>query len=123
MPPSADPSNSDRGLLPVTRPAEYMERLGVHPHNSHERDIPGMVKALVAQAVRLGEDVDRAYDLDVNTNWRDYAKQLASRIKQQRGEIERLHRQVRELRADVHEAVERAETAERELSVIIEGAE
>ena len=91
----------------VKRPAEYMERLGVHPHASHEIDVPKAVADLASRAERLARDVEQAFDADASTDWREYAKALATRIKRQRHEIDRLHVKVRELRADVHERDER----------------
>lgn len=104
---SATPSRRSRRLLPLKRPADYMEEHGVHPHGSHEIDVPKMVAGLAEQAERVRRDVDAAYDVDKSTDWRVHAKQLAARIKNQRGEIYRLHRKVRDLRADIHERDER----------------
>ena len=107
MNPQARPSRSAGELDPIRQPSEYMLLSGVHPHPSHEHDVPGKVRKMVEEVNRLGREVERAYDADKNTTWREHAKALATRISRQRKEIQRLHRKVRELRADVHERDER----------------
>lgn len=92
-----------RRLMRLKKPAEHMEKYGVHPHVSHEIDVVAIVRDLAKCAERAAADVERGFDADVSTDWREYAKRLASRIKNQRREIDRLHKKVRELRADVHE--------------------
>ena len=109
--PSGNPN-----LLPVSTPSDYMAKWGVHPHISHEHDIPKLVAEMVRRVDALGHEVAKAYDADKNTTWREYAKHLAGRIKNQRREIERLHAKVRELRADVHERDERIAQLEAEIS-------
>jgi hypothetical protein len=86
---------------------------GVHPHVSHEIDVVKLVDSLASQASRVASEVERAYDTDATTDWREYAKQLAARIKAQRGEISRLHAKVRDLRADVHERDEQIAALQR----------
>lgn len=108
MPPDAsDVLSSRHDVFPITRPADHMEKFGVHPHISHEHDVPKLVRQVVAEVDRLGRQIEVFYDADKNTTWRDYAKLLATLIKNQRGELKRLHKKVRELRADVHERDER----------------
>jgi hypothetical protein len=89
---------------------EYIDRIG------HQwKDIPRRVAGLAAEMGRLQEYVDKVYAEDAQchgVNWREYAKLLASRIRAQRGEIGRLHKKVRELRADVHERDERIKQME-----------
>jgi hypothetical protein len=102
-PSQALPDQDGAELLPIAQPGGYMVEMGVHPHISHERDVPGMVAKMVTEVDRLGAEIARVYDADKNTTWREHAKALATRIARQRHEIHRLHRKVRDLRADIHE--------------------
>jgi hypothetical protein len=100
-----------RRLHRLRTPSDYMAKYGVHPHDSHEIDVVKIVTDLATRAERARAEVERSFDADKTTDWKAYARQLATRLRNQRGEIKRLHEDLERVRAEAHrwrELVERA---------------